>query len=134
MTERRYYTATTLDGYIADENDSLDWLFVQDQDAERAAQLRRVHQRHRRDRDGATTYEWVLAHLQKTGESWAYTQPCWVFTHADLELIADNVRFVSGKPDEHHEAIAAPPATRTSGSSAGETWPRSGPRPGCSTS
>ena len=30
-----------------------------------------------------------------------------MFTHADLEPIADNVAFVSGKPDEHHEAIAA---------------------------
>ena len=56
---------------------------------------------------GRTTYEWVLAHLEKTGEKWPYTQPCWVFTHADLEPIADNVRIVAGKPDEHHEAIAA---------------------------
>jgi len=24
-----FYTATTLDGYLADEHDSLDWLFVQ---------------------------------------------------------------------------------------------------------
>jgi hypothetical protein len=25
-----YYTATTLHGYLADEHDSLEWLFVQD--------------------------------------------------------------------------------------------------------
>ena len=32
MSKGVFYTATTLDGYLADENDSLDWLFVQDQD------------------------------------------------------------------------------------------------------
>ena len=32
VTRSIYYTATTLDGYIADENDSLAWLFEQDID------------------------------------------------------------------------------------------------------
>ena len=30
----QYYTATTLDGFIADPNDSLEWLFTRDQDRE----------------------------------------------------------------------------------------------------
>ena len=39
MTDRptcRFVTATTLDGYLADEHDSLDWLFVQDHDPDGA--------------------------------------------------------------------------------------------------
>jgi len=34
MTKATFYTATTLDGYIADENDSLEWLFVQENDSD----------------------------------------------------------------------------------------------------
>ena len=34
MSRTVYYTATTLDGYLADEHDSLDWLFEQDIDDE----------------------------------------------------------------------------------------------------
>lgn len=107
MTKGVFYTATTLDGYIADENDSLDWLFVQDQDQNGPLNYDTFIEGIGAIVMGRTTYEWVLAHLQKTGESWSYTQPCWVFSHADLEPIADNVTIVSGKPDEHHGAIAA---------------------------
>ena len=45
-----FYTATTLDGYLADEHDSLDWLFVQDIDEDGRDELRRVHRGRRRDR------------------------------------------------------------------------------------
>jgi dihydrofolate reductase len=30
MAKTQYYTASTLDGYIADEHNSLDWLFEVD--------------------------------------------------------------------------------------------------------
>jgi len=32
MGKTQYYTATTLDGYIADKNNSLDWLFQVDRE------------------------------------------------------------------------------------------------------
>ncbi|GAA5145754.1 dihydrofolate reductase family protein [Nocardioides marinquilinus] len=110
MTRYRYYTATTLDGYLADEHDSLDWLFVQEQDDGSgetgapgtyeqfigtigAAVM------------GATTYEWVARHLREKGEAWPYAMPCFVFTHRELEPLDDGVRFVAGPPAEHRAAI-----------------------------
>ena len=35
MGATQYYTATTLDGYIADENHSLEWLFEVERDVDR---------------------------------------------------------------------------------------------------
>lgn len=32
MTRTLFYTATTLDGFLADDHDSLDWLFTQEQE------------------------------------------------------------------------------------------------------
>ena len=106
-TRTTFYTATTLDGYIADENDSLEWLFVQENDADGPLSYDDFIQTIGAIVMGRTTYEWILGHPDKTGASWPYEQPTWVFTHADLEPAADNVTLVSGKPDEHHEAIAA---------------------------
>jgi dihydrofolate reductase len=108
MTRTIFYSATTLDGYIADENDSLDWLFVQEQDEENGALnyddfIKGIGSLVM----GRTTYEWVVDHIGKSGEKWPYEQPSWVFTHADLAPVADNITFVSGKPDEHYDAIAA---------------------------
>ncbi len=99
MTKATFYTATTLDGYIADENDSLEWLFVQDNDGDGPLNYDDFIAGIGAIVMGRTTYEWIGAHNQKTGEKWAYSQPIWVFTHDDLEPLADNVSFVSGKPD-----------------------------------
>ena len=40
MSLTQYYTATTLDGFIADPEDSLDWLFTRDPGPRRAPELR----------------------------------------------------------------------------------------------
>ena len=39
MGKTLYYTATTLDGYIADPHNSLDWLFTVDRETDRFAEL-----------------------------------------------------------------------------------------------
>lgn len=86
MPKTQFYTATSLDGFIADEQDSLDWLFaVEDDDGDRSpfasffADVGAFAM-------GATTYEWVLAHdaLLEQPAKWAdyYGDvPAWVFTH-----------------------------------------------------
>ncbi|MBD8870653.1 dihydrofolate reductase family protein [Nocardioides donggukensis] len=97
MTRTIFYTATTLDGYLADEQDSLDWLFVQDIDAggpmnydEFSAGVGAIVM-------GRTTYEWVREHLRSSGEGWGYTVPTWVVTHAELEgMDGADIRFVQG--------------------------------------
>ena len=93
MSPTQYYTATTLDGFIADPEDSLDWLFTRDQDrggllnyAEFVAQVGALAM-------GATTYEWILDHLSSeenaAERAWPYDVPCWVFTHRELAVVPD---------------------------------------------
>ncbi|MCB0976164.1 MAG: dihydrofolate reductase family protein [Acidimicrobiales bacterium] len=105
MTRFRYYTASTLDGFIADPHDSLDWLFEQKHDADGplnyddfAAEIGALAM-------GATTYGWIVDHMAETGEAWSYDQPTFVFTHRRPEPIVDTVTFVSGDPGEHRETL-----------------------------
>jgi dihydrofolate reductase len=107
MSRTIFYTATTLDGFLADDNDSLDWLLTQpiDEDGpfnygEFIATIGAIAM-------GSTTYEWVLDHNATTGEAWAYEQPTWVFTHRDLTLAADNVRLTSAPVAEVHAELVA---------------------------
>jgi dihydrofolate reductase len=112
MTAVQYVTACTLDGYIADENNSLDWLFEVPHDA---------------DDDywdawfpgvgalvmGATTYEWMIDHdqmIKKPGKWHEYygDRPAWVFTHRDLPRIAGAaISFVGGDVRPVYQHIAA---------------------------
>ena len=106
MTRTVYYTATTLDGFLADEHDSLDWLFVQDHDDEGPMGYRDFIARVGAILMGRTTYEWIVAHLASSGERWAYEQPCWVMTHADLAAPEGaDVRFAQGDVRPVHAAM-----------------------------
>ena len=108
MTRTTYYTAATLDGFIADPHDSLDWLFVQDQDPhgplnydEFIAGIGAIVM-------GATTYEWILRHNAETGEPWVYDQPVWVMTHRELPGVdGADVRFAHGDVVPIHAELAS---------------------------
>jgi len=116
-----YYTASTLDGFIADERHSLDWLFEVDRDQEGdgdhsfAAFFADVGAMAM----GATTYEWVYAH-ERLGEeperwrAWYGDTPAWVFTHRGLPPIAGaDVRFVQGDVPPVHAEMARAAGDRT---------------------
>ncbi|WP_136709075.1 dihydrofolate reductase family protein [Agromyces sp. H66] len=101
-TERRtptvtYYTATTLDGFLADQNDSLDWLLRQDQDKRGPQNYDDFIEKIGAIVMGSTTYAWILAHLERTGEPWFYSQPSWVMSTRDLPRFPGaDIRFAAG--------------------------------------
>ena len=108
MTRTTFYTAMTLDGFLADEHDSLDWLFVQDQDQQGPLNYQQFIDDVGAIVMGATTYEWVRAHLAETGESWPYAMPAWVLTHRDLPPIEGaDVRFAQGDVSPLHAELVA---------------------------
>jgi dihydrofolate reductase len=111
MTKTQYYTATSIDGFIADPDNSLDWLFEAapggDGDDRFAGFFADVGAMAM----GATTYQWVLAHerlLDDPGKWRAFyaDTPCWVFTHRDLPPIPGaELSFVRGDVGLVHEAM-----------------------------
>ncbi|WIY83953.1 dihydrofolate reductase family protein [Propionimicrobium sp. PCR01-08-3] len=99
-----FYTASSLDGFIATADHSLEWLFAQDFDMEGPMAYPDFIKGMGAIVMGASTYEWSLAHQ----ETWEYTQPVWVFTHRSLPTIGDaDVRFVQGGVSEAYADIAA---------------------------
>jgi dihydrofolate reductase len=102
-----YYTATSLDGYLADRENSLDWLIqFGDPGSDYLDFLAGVGA----IAMGSTTYQWVLDNLVRPGaddaEAWPYDQPTWVFTSRELAVpdFAD-VRFASGDVEPVHRRM-----------------------------
>jgi dihydrofolate reductase len=88
----QYYTATTLDGFIADPKHSLEWLFTRKQDRDGPLSYNAFIARVGALAMGATTYEWILGHEQG---KWPYELPCWVFTHRDLPVVHERIELTS---------------------------------------
>ena len=106
MTEIVYYTATTLDGYLADENDSLEWLFTQEIDPAGPMNYDEFIGGIGAIVMGRTTYEWVRGHTEGEDEDWAYVVPTFVFTNAQPAAVEDaDIRFVSGSVATVHPAL-----------------------------
>ena len=108
MTRTTYYTATTLDGFIADDQDSLAWLFVQDQDEDGPLNYGDFIKDIGALVMGSTTYEWILAHNARTGDPWVYDVPAWVMTSRELPAVdGADVRFARGDVVALHAEMTA---------------------------
>ncbi|MEV6214813.1 dihydrofolate reductase family protein [Nocardia sp. NPDC051833] len=106
----RYYTATSLDGYIADPDNSLDWLMAVPDAGTATGDVGEFLRGVGALCLGSTTYEWMAAN--EPPESWHDNygdRPTWVFTHRVLpEFPGANVRFVAGGVESvHAEMVAA---------------------------
>jgi dihydrofolate reductase len=111
----QYFAATSLDGFIATEDDSLDWLFPLGDldDSSYPAFIAEVGALAM----GAATYEWLLRNADavtaETGSPWPYTQPAWVFTHRRLPTLEGaDIRFVHGDVRPVHAQMRAAAGTR----------------------
>ncbi len=104
-----YYGATSLNGFIADENNSLDWLFqfstgdVPPSYNEFIKDVGAIAM-------GSHTYEWLYSHEIAKAENktaaWPYKMPAWVFTTRKLPIIPHvDVRFVQGDVRPVHEEM-----------------------------
>ena len=114
VTKTQYFTATSVDGYIADADNSLDWLFEVPRNGGSGAEgFGRFFAGVGAMAMGATTYEWVFAHerLDQHPEKWREwygATPTWVFTHRQLPVADGDIRFVEGDiAPVHDEMVAA---------------------------
>jgi dihydrofolate reductase len=96
MSKTQYYCAASLDGYIAEADDTLDWLLnyegsfegegVEPSPQGEGGAYERFYEGVGALISGATTYEFVLDHLAE-GTEWPYRgKPCWVLSSRDLPV------------------------------------------------
>jgi dihydrofolate reductase len=113
----QYYTAATLDGFIADEHHSLDWLFSQHQDRAGPLNYDDFYACVGAVAMGSTTYEWILDHHLKDKDPsdcrWPYDVPTWVFTHQQLRVVPEAaIAFTSANVAAVHAEMLAAAAGR----------------------
>jgi dihydrofolate reductase len=106
----QYYTATSLDGFLATEDDSVDWLFPlgdinSSSYPEFISSVGALAM-------GSATYEWMLRNADKVaaevGSAWPYTQPTWIFSSRQLPMIEGaNIRLFNGDVRRAHAEMRA---------------------------
>src|SRR5215210_7674791 len=117
----QYYCAATLDGYIADADDGLDWLIGYEGSFEAAsAEAGPMSEGGSYERffegvgalvSGSVTYEFILGQFAEGGK-WPYVdKPYWGLRSSDLATLGGQgvvVRIENAKlPDLYHEMLAS---------------------------
>ena len=98
-----YYTAASLDGFIATPDHSLEWLFRQDIDEDGPMHYSAFERGVGACAMGASTWQWLREH---DPDGWT-PRPTWVFTHRTFPASAQ-VSFTSAPVVEvHAEMVAA---------------------------
>jgi dihydrofolate reductase len=106
----QYFTASSLDGFIATEDDSLDWLFPLGDVNETSYPgfIKEVGALAM----GSATYEWMVRHIVMPGTGadapWPYLQPTWVFSSRPREPVPGaDIRVVKGDVRPVHAEMKA---------------------------
>ena len=132
----QYFTATSLDGFIATEDDSLDWLFPLG-DLEASTYPEFIAEVGSRWPWGSATYEWMLRNADRVaaeaGSPWPYMQPAWIFSSRALPAIdGADLRFVQGDVRPVHAPHAGVGGRKEHLDRRGaETWRGSSTMPAC---
>jgi dihydrofolate reductase len=103
----QYYTASSIDGFIADPDNSLEWLFqfseqtgIEEEYPKFIAQVGAIAM-------GSTTYEWIANYtgFLSNPSKWEYAVPTWVFSTRELlpRVEGPDIRFVSGDVGPIHQ-------------------------------
>ncbi|WP_336660682.1 dihydrofolate reductase family protein [Leucobacter sp. USHLN153] len=97
-----YYTATSLDGFIATPEHSLEWLFKQDFDENGPMNYGAFTGRMGAMVMGSSTYEW----LRRNEKEWPNTLPTFVLSSRDLPIPEGaDVRLVRGSVEALHDEM-----------------------------
>jgi dihydrofolate reductase len=98
-----YYAAATVDGHIAEADDTIDWLTSYDGRAGEDVDpveggYDEFYERVGALVMGSVTFEWILGHMERTGADWIYPgRPCWILTSRELPVPeGEDVRVVDG--------------------------------------
>ena len=89
-----YYVASSVDGFIADPDDSLEWLIHQDVDGQGPLNYEDFASNVGAAVMGRTTYDWVR---REQPDEWMFADmPVWVLTHRPLDNLPPDAASDSG--------------------------------------